>query len=99
VVDVGAYDNRSFNPKSITVTPGTVVRWVNHGKETHTVTSKDGQFKSGPLAPGAKFHVYFYKPGTYHYSYSPHGKSGMEGTVVVSDGTAGTGAANASSGR
>jgi plastocyanin len=97
VVDVRASDN-SFNPKSITVTPGTVVRWVNHGKEAHTVTSKDGLFDSGTLSPGAKFHVYFYKPGTYHYVCRSHGKKGMEGTVVVSDETASTGTGNATSG-
>ena len=87
VVDVGAYDKVGFNPKSITVVPGTVVRWVNYGKEGHTVTSDDGYFDSGPLAPGAAFYVLFYRPGTYHYTCRPHGKMGMAGTVVVrSDG-------------
>jgi len=88
VVDVGAYDKVGFNPKSITVIPGTIVRWVNYGKESHTVTSQDGYFDSGPLAPGAMFYVLFYKPGTYHYTCRPHGKIGMAGTVVVrSDGS------------
>jgi len=83
VVDVGAYDKLGFNPKSLTVIPGTIVRWVNYGKEGHTVTSDDGLFDSGPLAPGATFYVLFYKPGTYHYTCRPHGKMGMAGTVVV----------------
>ena len=92
VVDVGAYDKVGFNPKSITVVPGTVVRWVNYGKEGHTVTSDDGYFDSGPLAPGAAFYVLFYRPGTYHYTCRPHGKMGMAGTVVVrSDGPGGSG--------
>src|SRR5687768_7659388 len=40
VVDVGAYDKVGFKPKSITVAPGTTVRWVNYGEEGHTVTSR-----------------------------------------------------------
>jgi plastocyanin len=88
VVDVGAYDKAGFNPKSLTVLPGTIVRWVNYGKERHTVSSDDGLFDSGPIAPGAAFSVLFYKPGTYHYTCRPHGKMGMVGTVVVrSDGS------------
>lgn len=90
VVDVGAYDKLGFNPKSLTVIPGTIVRWVNYGKEGHTVTSDDGYFDSGPLAPGATFYVLFYKPGTYHYTCRPHGKMGMVGTVVVRPDVPGT---------
>jgi plastocyanin len=83
VVEVGAYDKVGFNPKSITVMPGTIVRWVNYGKEGHTVTSDDGYFDSGTMSPGGTFFVLFYKPGTYHYTCKPHGKMGMTGTVVV----------------
>jgi len=83
VVEVGAYDKVGFNPKSLTVIPGTIVRWVNYGKENHTVTSDDGLFDSGPIAPGATFYVLFYKPGSWHYTCRPHGKMGMVGTVVV----------------
>jgi plastocyanin len=87
VVEVGALDKVGFNPKSITVKAGTIVRWVNYGKEGHTVTSDDGYFDSGTLSPGGTFFVLFYKPGTYHYTCRPHGKMGMVGTVVVrSDG-------------
>jgi plastocyanin len=90
VVDVGAYDKLGFNPKSLTVIPGTIVRWVNYGKEGHTVTSDDGYFDSGPLAPGATFYVLFYKPGTYHYTCRPRGKMGMVGTVIVRPDVPGT---------
>jgi plastocyanin len=83
VVDVGAYDKVGFNPKSLTVIPGTIVRWVNYGKESHTVTSDDGLFDSGPIAPGAAFYVLFYKPGTWHYTCRPHGGMGMVGSVTV----------------
>src|SRR5262249_36783899 len=83
VVEVGAYDKVGFNPKSLTLMPGTIVRWVNYGKENHTVTSDDGLFDSGPIAPGATFFVLFYKRGTYHCTCRLHGKMGMVGTVVV----------------
>src|SRR5437764_857123 len=46
VVQVGAYDKVGFKPKTITVAPGTTVRWVNYGRERHTVTSRNGLFDS-----------------------------------------------------
>src|SRR5262245_22361351 len=82
VVEVGAYDGRGFDPKTITVAQGTTVRWVNHGKETHTVTARDGRFDQ-ELRPGASFSVTFGAPGTYQYYCRPHEKMGMVGTVVV----------------
>jgi plastocyanin len=81
--DVGAYDKVGFKPKSITVTPGTTVRWTNHGEEVHTVTSREGRFDSGDLAPKGSYSVTFVTPGTYHYFCRPHEKMGMVGTVVV----------------
>ena len=83
VVEVAAIDKVGFKPKTINVEPGTTVRWVNHGKEPHTVTSRDGHFDSGPLSPGGTFSVMFLRPGTYHYVCKPHEKMGMVGTVVV----------------
>jgi plastocyanin len=91
VVEVGAYDKVGFKPKSITVAPGTTVRWVNYGEERHTVTSRDGLFDSGPLSPGATYSVTFMRPGTYHYFCRPHEKMGMVGTVVVGSGGSGPG--------
>jgi plastocyanin len=86
VVEVGAYDGEGFKPKSITVAPGTTVRWVNHGKEPHTVTARDGRFDSGKLSPGATYSVTFTQPGTFEYFCRPHEKMGMMGTVVVESG-------------
>jgi plastocyanin len=86
VVDVGAYDKVGFKPQSITVAPGTTVRWVNHGEEGHTVTSRDGLFDSGPLARGATFSFTFTRPGTFNYFCRPHEMMGMVGTVVVGSG-------------
>jgi plastocyanin len=83
VVEVSAIDKVGFKPKSITVAPGTTVRWVNQGKERHTVTSRDGLFDSGPMAPGSTYSYEFTKPGTYEYFCRPHEKAGMTGTVIV----------------
>jgi plastocyanin len=80
---VGVNDN-SFEPKTINVQPGTTVRWVNQGKHTHTMTSRDGRWDSGDVPPGASYSATFQNPGTYHYYCRHH--QGMEGTIVVGPG-------------
>ena len=71
----------SFDPPTLTVQPGTTVKWTNNGKHPHTVTDRGGKFDSGDIAPGASYTVTFSTPGTYKY-YCKHHK-GMEGTIVV----------------
>jgi plastocyanin len=47
VVTVSIRDN-FFDPKSITIMPGTTVRWILRGSMTnHTVTENNGLFDSG----------------------------------------------------
>jgi len=82
-VEVGAFDNEGFKPKTINVTPGTTVRWVNRGQEKHTVTARDGSFDSGEIAPGASFTFTFQRPGTIEYVCRPHEQMGMIGSVIV----------------
>lgn len=56
-VTVEIHDN-FFEPRSVTVEPGTTVRWVRRGQlSDHTVTARDGPFDSGFAfgAPGATF--------------------------------------------
>ncbi|MFP3939558.1 MAG: hypothetical protein ACLF0P_04570 [Thermoanaerobaculia bacterium] len=37
-----------FEPRSVTIEPGTTVRWVRRGQlSNHTVTARDGSFDSG----------------------------------------------------
>jgi len=83
VVEVAAIDGKGFEPKTLTVAPGTTVRWVNRGKEAHTVTSRSGRFDSGPIPPGGSYTVVFVTPGTYDYFCRPHEKMGMVGSVTV----------------
>jgi plastocyanin len=78
--------NFSFDPAQITVTPGTVVEWVDE-RGRHTVKAEDGSFESTTLVGGAKFERRFDKPGNYRYFCSFHGAGGgkdMAGTVAVS---------------
>jgi glucose/arabinose dehydrogenase len=73
--------NFSFQPGSITVSPGTVVTWVNNDPMEHTVTSSDGTFNSGNMATGGRFNFTFTKQGKYQYQCLIH--PSMVGIVVV----------------
>ena len=79
---VAAADNR-FDPPTLTVQPGTTVKWTNNGTHPHTVTDRGGKFDSGDIAPGGTYSVTFQTAGTYRY-YCKHHK-GMEGTIVVGE--------------
>ncbi|MCX6678096.1 MAG: PQQ-dependent sugar dehydrogenase [Methanothrix sp.] len=85
--------NFSFQPSSITVSPGTIVTWVNNDPVEHTVTSSDGIFKSGNMATGGLFNFTFSKPGKYQYQCSIH--PSMVGYVIVASGQTDAGKVNA----
>ena len=70
-----------FEPASLTVAPGTTVRWTNKGTHKHTVTATNGDWDSGDLGPGQGYSATFSKSGTYQY-YCKHHKD-MKGTIVV----------------
>jgi len=75
-------DNFTFAPPSVTIAPGTTVRWVNRDDIPHTVVSDDKTtFKSRPLDTDQDFSYTFTKPGTYSYFCSIHPK--MTGKIVV----------------
>ena len=74
-----------FEPKVLTVAPGTTVEWVNDGGR-HSVEADDGSFKSDALKQGDKFEHTFDKPGKYPYHCEFHGEKGgkdMAGTIIV----------------
>jgi plastocyanin len=74
-----------FEPKVLTVAPGTTVEWVNDGGR-HSVEADDGSFKSETLKQGDKFEHKFDKPGKYAYHCEFHGDKGgkdMAGTIIV----------------
>jgi plastocyanin len=71
----------SFAPVSLTVAPGTKVRWKNLDGEPHTVRGVDSGFRSEPLDQNDSFTFKFDKPGTYRYVCSIHPQ--MIGTIIV----------------
>lgn len=77
--------NFSFEPKEVTVAPGTTVEWTNEGGR-HNVEADDGSFKSPTLVAGQKFEHKFDAAGSYAYFCSFHGGKGghdMAGKVTV----------------
>jgi len=74
-------DNFTFSPATLTVVPGTTVRWTNKDDVPHTVVSSDKAFKSNTLDTDQEFTYTFTKPGTYSYFCSLHPK--MTAAVVV----------------
>jgi plastocyanin len=61
------WDEYAFRPSHVRVKVGTTVRWVNHGVVPHEITTRDGLWSTGRIAPGESGAVRFDKPGTYRY--------------------------------
>jgi plastocyanin len=76
-----ALEHFAFGPTALTVSVGTMVTWVNHDDDLHTVTSATGLFTSPGLDSGDGFTYRFTAPGTYTYfcALHPH----MTGTIIV----------------
>lgn len=70
-----------FSPRTLTISAGQTVTWVNADAVIHTVTNETGLFGSPSLRPGDRFSHTFDTPGTYGYFCIPH--SYMQGTIVV----------------
>jgi plastocyanin len=71
----------AFQPTTMTVKPGTTVKWTNNGATAHTVTFAD--FASSQLQPGQTFSHTFDTEGSFPYHCSIH-PTQMNGTIVVS---------------
>jgi plastocyanin len=71
-----------FQPKVITITTGTSVRWTNNGTVPHTTTSDTGIWDSGDVTLGGSYTVTFETPGVFPYHCFHHAPA-MVGTVVV----------------
>ena len=72
----------AFDPATITVKAGSIIRWVNRDSVVHSVVFTDtGINPSGALSASQSFSVKFNTPGTYPYHCGIHPK--MTGTVVV----------------
>ncbi|MBI2265349.1 MAG: IPT/TIG domain-containing protein [Armatimonadetes bacterium] len=62
----------SYKPGSFSLLRDEVLLWVNGGSQNHTVTSDNGLFDSGPLAPGQQFTWQATTPGTFGFHCSLH---------------------------
>lgn len=80
-------DNFAYEPKTLTVTRGTEVTWINRDDVPHTVTSDDGTaLDSDELGENDEFSERFLEDGTFEYHCEIHGKDRMSGTIVVEQG-------------
>ncbi len=71
----------AFDPGSKTVAVGTTITWTNKDAITHTVTSNNGVFDSGNLAPNATFSHQFSTAGVFPYHCAIH--ANMTGSITV----------------
>ncbi len=80
--------NVTFEPREITVKPGTTVIWTNEDSFAHTITAgtreqPSGLFDSGSVEGGGTFSFTFEETGTYEYFCSFH--PGMDGVIIVEE--------------
>ena len=76
-----AIDKYRFEPKTVSVRPGTVVEWRNDEKRTSHSVIVQGQPESDRLFPGETYRFRFDTPGRYEIRCGPH--PDMMGTVEV----------------
>ena len=86
--------DNEFAPQTVVVDPGTVVRWVNVGRNKHDVivdAKTPNWTSSKAIKAGKDYDHQFQAPGVYGYSCGFHGATHTEmyGTVIVrnADGT------------
>lgn len=79
--DIGI-DNFSFSPRTLTVSPGTKVTWINADDVPHLIVNVQNRFRQSPvLDTDQRFSVTLAKAGTYDYFCSLHPM--MRGTIIV----------------
>jgi len=70
-----------FSPKTVTITAGDTIRWVDRDHHTHQVYGSGGRFISPMLTYRQSYSFRFDAAGTYRYKDELHPK--LTGTVVV----------------
>lgn len=76
-------DNFAYDPKTLKISRGKEVTWVNQDDAEHTVTDDGGAFESKRLGEGDEFSNRFLEAGTFTYFCEVHGKDRMSATVKV----------------
>jgi plastocyanin len=72
----------AFEPKEITVAPGTKVVWINRDETPHQIKTADGSFVSTAMDTDDRYEQVFAKAGDFSYVCTLH--PFMTGTVHVS---------------
>ncbi|MFC3476897.1 plastocyanin/azurin family copper-binding protein [Halobacterium litoreum] len=88
VVEVGPNGSLSYSPASLTVSPGTPVRfvWLDGGHNVEPEgqpADADWQGHSALESRGFSHEYTFEVPGTYEYVCTPHRTQGMQGSITV----------------
>ncbi|HEY6237240.1 MAG TPA: cupredoxin family copper-binding protein [Candidatus Elarobacter sp.] len=73
--------NFAYVPDTVTIHPGSTVRFIEDDETPHTVTATDHSFDSGNLSQKETWKHTFAKEGTYTYFCAYH--TYMKGTVIV----------------
>jgi len=73
----------SFSPASLTVRPGTTVRWISRSPIPHTTTSFAGLWDSPNLSRDQAYAFTLANSGEYRYLCRQHLLQGMIGTILV----------------
>lgn len=77
-------ENYAFMPTSMTVAPGTTVRWVNMDTVPHDATESNRAWGTrSPLMPGESDSITFNEEGAYTYICSIHPQ--MTGNLIVTN--------------
>ncbi len=71
----------TFSPKSVTITAGDTITWVNKDNDTHQVYADKGQYVSPVLKTNQKWSFTFQAAGTYNYKDELHPK--ITATIIV----------------
>jgi amicyanin len=81
-----AIKNSAFDPQTLTVSAGSIVRWENHDNVPHRIVfidmaGRDTDLDSGVLSSSQSWSSRFATPGTYDYYCSIHTE--MKGKIIV----------------
>jgi plastocyanin/uncharacterized membrane protein YozB (DUF420 family) len=79
-------ENFKYDPRTVTVTVGTTIVWVNFDNSKHSATSDTGVWDTGLFGYDEQAQFTFTQPGIYPYYCLAHGGAGgvgMSGTIVV----------------
>ena len=70
-----------FEPRELTVAPGTTVVWINHDQTIHNIVTKDGKLASPGLDTDDRFSFVFDREGDYPFYCGLHPQ--MVGVIHV----------------